>query len=92
MIASFRHRALKRFFETGSTKGISADHVSKIQLILARLNASVSPQDMNLPGLFLHELTGNRKGTWSVRVSGNWRITFKFQKPDAYDVNLEDYH
>ncbi|XOV83672.1 MAG: type II toxin-antitoxin system RelE/ParE family toxin [bacterium] len=92
MIASFKHRALKRFFETGSTKGISADHVSKIRLILARLDASVSPQDMNLPGLFLHELTGNRKGTWSVRVSGNWRITFRFQNPDAYDVNLEDYH
>lgn len=60
--------------------------------MLARLNASVNPQDMNLPGLYLHELTGNRKGTWSVRVSGNWRITFRFEGPDAYDVDLEDYH
>ena len=92
MIASFKHRALKRFFETGSARGISADHASRIRLILARLNASVSPQDMNLPGLFLHELTGKRKGTWSVRVSGNWRVTFRFQNPDAFDVNLEDYH
>ena len=92
MIASFKHRVLKRFFETGSSRGLSAEQVSKIRLILARLNASVAPQDMNLPGLYLHELTGKRKGTWSVRVSGNWRITFRFESPDAHDVHLEDYH
>ena len=92
MITGFRHRALKRFFETGSVRGLSAEQIPKIRLILARLNASVMPKDMNLPGLYLHELTGKRKGTWSVRVSGNWRITFRSEAPDAYDVNLEDYH
>jgi toxin HigB-1 len=61
-------------------------------MILARLSAATFPQDMNLPGLVLHELIGQRKGTWSVSVSGNWRITFTFDGVDAYDVNLEDYH
>lgn len=61
-------------------------------MILARLNAATSPQDMNLPGLVLHELVGQRKGTWSVRVSENWRITFTFDGVDACDVDLEDYH
>ncbi|MEZ5558647.1 MAG: type II toxin-antitoxin system RelE/ParE family toxin [Pseudomonadales bacterium] len=92
MIAGFKHRGLKRFFEEGTTRGIQAQQASRIRLILARLNASQAPQDMNLPGLHLHELTGQRKGTWSVRVSGNWRITFRFDGPDAYEVDLEDYH
>lgn len=92
MIAGFKHRGLKLFFERGTTRGIQADHAERIRLILGRLNASQAPQDMNLPGLHLHELSGKRKGTWSIRVSGNWRITFRFDGPDAYDVDLEDYH
>lgn len=92
MIASFKHRGLKQFFESGTTRGIQAKHAKRIRLILARLNAATSPQDMNLPGLVLHELTGQRSETWSVRVSGNWRITFTFDGVDAIDVNLEDYH
>ncbi len=92
MIASFKHRGLEQFFESGTTRGIQAKHVNRSRIILARLNAATSPQDMNLPGLLLHELMGKRKGTWSVRVSGNWRITFTFDGVDAQDVNLEDYH
>jgi toxin HigB-1 len=92
MIVGFKHRGLERFFESGITRGLQAKHVNRIRMILARLSAATSPQDMNLPGLVLHELTGQRKGTWSVRVSGNWRITFTFDGVDAYDVNLEDYH
>jgi len=92
MTTGFKHRALKRFFETGSKRGLSAEQAPKIRLILARLNALVTPKDMNLPGLNLHELTGKRKGTWSVRVSGNWRISFRFKTPDAFDIDLEDYH
>ena len=92
MIAGFKHRGLRRFFESGTTRGIQASHAERIRLILGRLNASRAPQDMNLPGLHLHELAGQRKGTWSVRVSGNWRITFRFDGPDAHDVDLEDYH
>jgi len=76
MIAGFEHRGLKRFFETGSTRGIQANQATRIRLILARLDASVDTRDMNLPGLDLRDLSGRRKGTWSVRVSGNWLVTF----------------
>ena len=92
MIKSFRHRGLERYFLTGSSSGIQARHEKRIRLILARLNASTSPRDMNLPGLRLHELTGNRKGTWSVSVSGDWRVTFQFEGEDAIVVDYEDYH
>lgn len=71
MIASFKHRGLKQFFESGTTRDIQAKHAKQIRLILARLNAATSPQDMNLPGLVLHELTGQRTEAWSVKVSGN---------------------
>lgn len=92
MIVSFRHRGLEQFFESGTTRGIQSKHAKRIRIILARLSAATSPQDMNLPGLVLHELVGQRKGTWAVRVSGNWRITFTFDGVDVCDVNLEDYH
>jgi proteic killer suppression protein len=92
MIQNFKHRGLARFFSDGTTSGINAQHAARIRLILGRLNASTSPRDMDLPGLFLHGLRGNRRGTWTVRVSGNWRITFRFNGPDARDVNYEDYH
>jgi toxin HigB-1 len=92
MVRSFAHKGLERFFKAGTTRGISPQQVDRIRIILGRLHASTSPQDMNLPGLHLHELRGKRRGTWSVRVSGNWRITFGFVGPDAVDVNLEDYH
>jgi proteic killer suppression protein len=61
-------------------------------LILGRLNVATSPQDMNLPGLGLHALQGPRKGTWSVTVSGNWRVTFRFVAPNVLAVDYEDYH
>ena len=92
MIKSFKHKGLEKFFLTGSKAGIQAVHAKRLQLILGRLNASTSPRDMNLPGLYLHELKGDRQGTWSVRVSGNWRVTFKFDQTDAITVNYEDYH
>ena len=92
MIKSFRHRGLEKFFSTGSKAGIQAKHAKRLKLILGRLHASTGPFDMNLPGLRLHELTGSRKGTWSVTVSGNWRITFQFQGEDAEIVDYEDYH
>jgi toxin HigB-1 len=92
MIKTFRHRGLEKYFVKGNKSGIQAIHEKRIRLILSRLNASTSPQDMNLPGLRLHALSGQRKGTWAVSVSGNWRITFAFQDGDAVDVNIEDYH
>jgi len=64
----------------------------RLRLILGRLHAVTKPQDMDLPGLRLHELVGKRAGIWSVSVSGNWRITFRFTGEDAEIVNYEDYH
>jgi proteic killer suppression protein len=92
MIKSFKHRGLERYFLKGTRAGIQSQHEQRIRLVLARLHASNSPQDMILPGLHLHQLKGERRGTWSVRVSGNWRITFAFEGSHAVDVNLEDYH
>jgi proteic killer suppression protein len=92
VIQSFKHKGLEKFFLTGSKAGIQTAHMRKLQLILGRLHASTSPRDMNLPGLYLHELKGDRQGTWSVRVSGNWRVTFQFVGLDAINVNYEDYH
>jgi proteic killer suppression protein len=92
MIKNFKHKGLEKFFLTGSKAGIQTVHARKLQLILGRLNASTSPRDMNLPGLHLHELKGDRQGIWSVRVSGNWRVTFKFDQTDTVAVNYEDYH
>lgn len=92
MITQFRHRGLERFFTKGTKAGIQGKHENRLRLILARLHASTAPRDMDLPGLRLHELKGKRKDTWSVNVSGNWRITFRFDGVDAVDVDYEDYH
>ncbi|MGB6603314.1 MAG: type II toxin-antitoxin system RelE/ParE family toxin [Steroidobacteraceae bacterium] len=92
MIQSFHHKGLATFFATGSRAGIQAAHAERLQLILAALNAAVTPGDMGLPGLRLHPLKGARTGTWAVNVSGNWRITFRFGDKDAVDVDYEDYH
>lgn len=92
MICSFKHKGLAKFFKSGSTAGIQSAHASRLRLILGRLNASTSAKDMDLPGLRLHELKGNRSGIWSVTVSGNWRITFRFTDGDAEIVDYEDYH
>lgn len=92
MIRGFRHSGLARFFAKGTTSGIQASHSKRIRLILGRLHASTSPEDMDLPGLRLHELKGKRKGTWAVKVSGNGRITFIFDGVDVTDVDYEDDH
>lgn len=91
-ILRFRHKGLERFFLRGITAGIQAKHASKPGLILGRLNASVEPRDMALPGLRLHPLRGDRMSTWAVNVSGNWRVTFRFSGSDVEDVDYEDYH
>lgn len=92
MIRSFKHKGIQRFFTQGSTARIRNEHAKRLRLILGRLAASTEPKDMNLPGMQLHELKGKRKGEWSVSVSGNWRITFRFEGVDATEVNYEDYH
>jgi proteic killer suppression protein len=92
MIRSFKHKGLERFFQKGTKSGIQAKHASRLRLILGRLNASTIPRDMDLPGLGLHSLSGNKSGIWSVKVSGNWRVTFRFVDGHAEIVNYEDYH
>ncbi len=92
MIKEFKHRGLEKFFLRGTKAGIQAKHVTRLRIILGRLHASTEPKDMNLPGLNLHELVGKRKGIWSVKVNGNWRITFEFRGEDVYVVDYEDYH
>lgn len=92
MIKNFKHKGLERLYKTGSVYGVQFDHVKRLRLILSNLEQAESPVDMDLPGLGLHELKGNRKGIWSVSVSGNWRVTFKFNRNDVEIVNYEDYH
>ena len=92
MIRGFRHKGLRRFFETGTKSGIQAQHTDRLRLIMAQLNAATAPRDMDLPGLALHPLRGGRKGTWAVSVSGNWRVTFRFVGKEADAVDYEDYH
>ncbi|MFK5948456.1 MAG: type II toxin-antitoxin system RelE/ParE family toxin [Methylococcales bacterium] len=92
MIISFIHKGLQRFYKTGKTTGIQVSHVNRLRLILTNLDQAEKPSDMALPGLRLHELQGNRKGIWSVAVSGNWRVTFRFNGRDSEIVNYEDYH
>ncbi|MGE0128615.1 MAG: type II toxin-antitoxin system RelE/ParE family toxin [Blastocatellales bacterium] len=92
MIKSWLHKGLRDFFETGSKKGIPPELASRIRIRLDALDAATIINDLDLPGFNLRELKGDRKGTWSIWVSGNWRITFKFANGNATDVNLEDYH
>jgi proteic killer suppression protein len=92
MIRTFVHKGLEDVFHDDSKKGIQPKHAQKIGDILDLLDAAVRVEDMNFPGSGLHQMKGDRKGEWAVKVSGNWRITFKFSDGHAYDVNLEDYH
>jgi toxin HigB-1 len=91
-IKGFRHKGLERFFTAGSKSGIQSKHADRLRLILGRLNVSTTARDMDLPGLDLHELSGKRKGTWAVKVSGNWRVTFTCAGKDVERVDYEDYH
>lgn len=92
MIKTFKHKGLEVFFTLGKVTGVRPDHAKKLRLILARLNVSISPRDMALPGLRLHPLKGAWQGFYAVDVSGNWRVVFRFQGQDVFDVNYLDYH
>lgn len=92
MIASFRNKALQRFFETGKARGLSVQDDKRVARILRALEAASRPADMDLPGYRFHGLTGDQKGRYSVRVTGNWRITFGWDGENATDVDMEDYH
>lgn len=87
-----RHKGLAKFFATGSRAGIQATRAERRRLILAALNAAVAPGDMGLPELKLHPLRGALSGSWAVSVSGNWRVSFRFDGKDTIDVDYGDYH
>jgi proteic killer suppression protein len=92
VIRSFRHKGLKRLYEEDDGRGVLSEHVAKLRDILARLDAADSSADMDLPGFRLHPLKGQLKGHWAVTVRANWRVIFRFQVPDALDVDYVDYH
>ncbi len=92
MLASFKSRALKRYWTRGDEAGIRADWRKRVRLVLSRLDAAIAPEEMRAPGLGLHPLKGDRNGTWAVWVSKNWRITFGWDGQNATDVDMEDYH
>ena len=92
MIKKFKHKGLKKLFESGVVTGIHPQHVTRLRRILALLETADSLEDMDLAGLNLHELKGNRKGTYAVKVSGNWRVTFQITDSDIFEVGYEDYH
>jgi proteic killer suppression protein len=92
MIKSFKHKGLEKFYDSGSTKGIQANHAKKLRMQLAALDTAQSIDDMDIPGYRLHQLTGDRKDIWSITVNANWRLTFEFEAGNVYILNYEDYH
>ena len=92
MIRSLKHKGLEKLYLNGDRSKINPEHAAKLLRILDRLDASISANDMNLPSYRLHELKGKERGTWSVWVSGNWRVMFQFDGNDAIRVDYRDYH
>ena len=92
MIVSFRHKGLENFHYDGSKKGIQPKHVDKLADVLDILEAATTVQDLNFPGSGLHPLLPRKDNRWAITVSRNWRITFRFEKGDVYEVDYEDYH
>lgn len=92
MIQTFRNKALERLLKEGNAKGIPKDLEKRIRRRLEVIDSATAIDDLKIPGYDLHQLKGDRRETWSIKVSGNWRITFTFSNNDAYDLNLEDYH
>jgi proteic killer suppression protein len=92
MIRNFRHKGLETFFFSGKAKGINPNHAARLHVRLDAMNAATDLEQLNQPGWRLHELSGDRKGTWSLTVTGNWRLTFQFAEQDCWEVDYEDYH
>ena len=92
-VRSIAHRGLRRLYEDNSSKGLSADTVDKLRKMLAFLDAMQGPEQLRaLPTWKAHMLTGDRKGTWSLHVTRNRRLTFRIDDDEIIDINLEDYH
>lgn len=92
MIRSIRHKGLRRLYEDDDRRGVVSEHAERLRDILARLDASTTVADMDMPGFRLHPLKGELKGFWAVTVRANWRVIFRFAEGDALDVDYLDYH
>jgi len=92
MIKSFRHKGLKKYFETGSKSGIQSIHAKRLRMQLVALDTAAVIEDVDIPGFKLHPLKGSDKDRWSIWVNGNWRITFEFRDGHAFVLDYEDYH
>jgi proteic killer suppression protein len=92
MIASFRHKGLRKYFETGSVAGVQPAHANHLRMQLAALDTAQVVEDMDIPGFRLHPLKGTERGRWSIWVNGNWRVTFEFVNGNTFVLDYEDYH
>ena len=92
MIKSFRHKGLRKYFESGSVAGIQPEHANRLKMQLAALDTAQTIKDMDIPGFRLHPLKGSERGRWSIWVNGNWRVTFEFENGNAFVLDYEDYH
>ena len=92
MILSFKHKGLQKLYRTGSKAGIQAIHSKRLRFMLSALDTAIAINDMDIPSFNLHLLKGSRQNIWSISISGNWRLTFKFEDGNAHIVNYEDYH
>ena len=92
MVRTFRHKGLKRLFEKDNPSGVRADQAGRIRDVLSQLDQAARATDLDLPGYRLHALKGDLQGFWSVTISGNWRILFRFEDGAAPDIDLVDYH
>ena len=92
MIQSIRHKGLRQYFEQGKTSGIQHNHAKRLRMQLAILDTAQKIDDVNISGFYLHQLKGQDKNRWLIRVSGNWRLTFEFRDNDVYVLDYEDYH
>ena len=92
MITSFRHKGLRKYFESGSLAGIQPAHSNRLKMQLAALDTAQVIEDMDIPGFRLHPLKGSERGRWSIWVNGNWRVTFEFENGNAFVLDYEDYH
>ena len=92
MLKTFKHKGLELFFTKSNQRLIKPQHAGRVKRILDLMDEATKIEELNIPGYGLHPLKGDRKCQWSIKVSGNWRITFCFEDGHAFDVNLEDYH
>ena len=92
MIKSFRHKGLRKFFESGNVAGVQPHHARRLRMLFTALDTAQSINDMKIPGFRLHSLKGSEKGRYAVWVNGNWRLTFEFKNGEAHVLDYEDYH